>query len=99
MWFGNESSRSVLWVILIGVTICGDACAVCLFEPEDGESVRRLPCSHLYHAHCIEAWAARNNRCPLYYVEPRLAGGGPPPPPGLAAALGLPGRGEGGGVE
>ncbi|GAB0491027.1 hypothetical protein MMPV_002270 [Pyropia vietnamensis] len=44
---------------------CGDACAVCLFEPEDGESVRRLPCSHLYHAHCIEAWAGRNNRCPV----------------------------------
>ena len=33
-----------------------DMCAVCLESFVDGDELRRLPCCHLYHRACIDAW-------------------------------------------
>ena len=43
----------------------GGECVVCQarFAPADG--VRLLPCSHLYHAECIDAWLCRATGCPV----------------------------------
>ena len=30
---------------------------------EEGEDVKRLPCSHLYHPACIDQWLALNKVC------------------------------------
>lgn len=43
-----------------------DNCAVCVDEIEDGESVKKLPCGHVYHAQCIDEWLTNySSLCPL----------------------------------
>jgi hypothetical protein len=40
-------------------------CCICL-EKIDKRLARKLPCSHIYHAKCIEDWVLpHNNKCPL----------------------------------
>lgn len=56
---------------------CSEAnCAVCLSEFEWDEALRRLPCGHHFHKHCIDRWLRRNKVCPLCLqdieVPPRL---------------------------
>lgn len=42
------------------------ACAVCLNEFEDDETLRMIPkCSHVYHPNCIDSWLASHITCPL----------------------------------
>ncbi|XP_020254595.1 E3 ubiquitin-protein ligase SDIR1-like [Asparagus officinalis] len=40
-------------------------CGVCLEEVNGGELIRRLPCSHQFHASCIYPWLQRHGTCPL----------------------------------
>merc|ERR1712228_594540 len=40
-------------------------CAVCLMDIGSGGRAKQLPCGHVYHACCIDAWLVRNKRCPL----------------------------------
>lgn len=42
-----------------------DKCAVCLGEYEDGEEVKHLPCTHMFHAECIDRWLKVNRICPV----------------------------------
>lgn len=53
-------------------------CAICLEEFENGEQVRLLECSHMYHRTCIDPWLqSSSNCCPLCKRQiPNL----PPPP-------------------
>lgn len=39
-------------------------CTICLEDMGASERKRMLPCQHLYHSHCIESWAVKNNACP-----------------------------------
>ncbi|KZV21345.1 hypothetical protein F511_26953 [Dorcoceras hygrometricum] len=32
------------------------SCTICLEEIDKGEEVTKLPCSHVYHAHCVVQW-------------------------------------------
>jgi len=41
------------------------ACSICLCEYEEGETLSKLPCGHIYHDNCITAWVERHVRCPL----------------------------------
>merc|ERR1712056_44043 len=41
------------------------ACAVCLANLEEGEEARGLPCEHLFHRSCIDAWLAKSRQCPI----------------------------------
>lgn len=61
---GSESEESV--------------CAICLEDFEEGDEVRVLACSHVYHRLCIDPWLqSSSNCCPLCKREiPNL----PPPP-------------------
>ncbi|KAG7213040.1 hypothetical protein KM043_002371 [Ampulex compressa] len=34
-----------------------EKCTICLSEFEDCESVRRLPCLHLFHTDCVDQWS------------------------------------------
>lgn len=54
-----------------------DACAVCLdtYVP-DRELVRRLPCAHVFHSHCILPWVMQEDRCPLCNENVLPRGGG-----------------------
>jgi len=40
-------------------------CSVCLSRVEDGESVKTLPCKHVYHPQCIDRWLERSTMCPV----------------------------------
>lgn len=42
-----------------------EKCAICLVEYEDGESVKRLPCTHSFHTECVDRWLKVNRICPL----------------------------------
>uniref|UniRef100_A0A3P9Q405 RING-type E3 ubiquitin transferase n=1 Tax=Poecilia reticulata TaxID=8081 RepID=A0A3P9Q405_POERE len=43
----------------------GRACSVCINEYTQGNKLRRLPCSHEFHVHCIDRWLSENNTCPI----------------------------------
>ncbi|XP_012231747.2 E3 ubiquitin-protein ligase Arkadia [Linepithema humile] len=46
-----------------------EKCTICLSEFEDCESVRRLPCMHLFHIDCVDRWLCTNKRCPICRVD------------------------------
>ncbi len=47
-------------------TTCDDElCAICLDAIEAEQRVRMLPCTHVFHDHCIVRWLCRANRCPV----------------------------------
>lgn len=39
-------------------------CVICMVEFLIGESVRYLPCLHIYHVGCIDDWLMRSFTCP-----------------------------------
>ncbi|MGH0183034.1 UNVERIFIED_CONTAM: hypothetical protein FKN15_011050 [Acipenser sinensis] len=43
----------------------GLKCPVCLLEFEEEETVRKMPCEHLFHSGCILPWLGKTNSCPL----------------------------------
>jgi Ring finger domain len=45
---------------------CDVLCLVCREQYEKGNKLRRLPCSHLFHAHCVDQWLTRSSdKCPF----------------------------------
>jgi len=40
-------------------------CMVCLAQFAGGDSVRILPCKHVFHTACVDEWLARDAHCPL----------------------------------
>ncbi|XP_008330162.1 E3 ubiquitin-protein ligase RNF115 [Cynoglossus semilaevis] len=46
-------------------TDCRLECSVCRDEYSLGESVRKLPCLHFFHSHCIVPWLEMHDTCPV----------------------------------
>ncbi len=42
-----------------------DKCTVCQFEFNEGETLRKLNCDHLYHKGCVDEWLAQEKKCPV----------------------------------
>ncbi|XP_028655339.1 E3 ubiquitin-protein ligase RNF6 [Erpetoichthys calabaricus] len=40
-------------------------CSVCINEYAAGNKLRRLPCAHEFHIHCIDRWLSENSTCPI----------------------------------
>uniref|UniRef100_A0A1A9W292 RING-type E3 ubiquitin transferase n=1 Tax=Glossina brevipalpis TaxID=37001 RepID=A0A1A9W292_9MUSC len=47
----------------------GEKCAICLSLFEVGSNVRRLPCMHLFHAHCVDHWFVISKHCPICRID------------------------------
>ncbi|KAF4025694.1 hypothetical protein G4228_017745 [Cervus hanglu yarkandensis] len=43
----------------------GKACSVCISDYVAGNKLRRLPCMHEFHIHCIDRWLSENCTCPV----------------------------------
>ena len=39
-------------------------CPICLTEFIVGDSLKKLPCGHLFHKNCIQSWFLRKMICP-----------------------------------
>ena len=44
-------------------------CCICLTRYMDDEELRELPCTHFFHAECVDRWLKINATCPLCKFE------------------------------
>jgi hypothetical protein len=44
-------------------------CCICLDDMVGGEEIRRLPCFHFFHTHCIDEWLGRSKACPICKLD------------------------------
>lgn len=43
-----------------------ETCAICLEDPQQGDTVRVLQCGHSFHRECIDRWLNKENKaCPV----------------------------------
>ncbi|XP_030930669.1 E3 ubiquitin-protein ligase CIP8-like [Quercus lobata] len=42
----------------------GFYCSICLEEPQAGDKLIRMNCSHIYHQYCLLPWLQMHNTCP-----------------------------------
>ena len=48
-----------------------ETCPICCCDYEDGEDVRNLSCTHMFHKECIDTWLVRKSKCPLCRTDLR----------------------------
>jgi hypothetical protein len=46
-----------------------DICCICQVSYDNNEIVRKLPCNHTMHQHCIDIWFEKNKNCPICRIE------------------------------
>ena len=44
-------------------------CVICMVDIEIGETIRYLPCAHLFHKRCVDTWLMRSLSCPTCMEE------------------------------
>jgi len=45
------------------------ACSICIEDYKEDDGLRILPCSHMFHAECIDMWLAKQTTCPLCKLD------------------------------
>jgi len=61
----RSCGRTVQWVAAERRGDTQQQCMVCLTDFEEGDSLRQLGCSHLFHVACIDEWLRRSAACPI----------------------------------
>ncbi|XP_024010152.1 putative RING-H2 finger protein ATL37 isoform X2 [Eutrema salsugineum] len=73
----------------------GVECAICLNEFEDKETLRWMPpCSHTFHADCIDVWLSSRSTCPVCRATLSLKPGESFPYPSMDVETGNAQRGH-----
>ncbi|KAL1189869.1 putative RING-H2 finger protein ATL37 [Cardamine amara subsp. amara] len=86
-----ESFPSFLYSEVKGLKIGkgGVECEICLNEFEDEETLRWMPpCSHTYHAKCIDVWLSSRSTCPVCRANLSLKPGEGFPYPSMDLEMG-----------
>lgn len=63
-----ETFPTFLYATVKGLTVSKEtlACAVCLDEFKDDDTLRLIPkCSHVFHPFCIDLWLESHSTCPV----------------------------------
>jgi hypothetical protein len=49
-----------------------DECSLCMLLYEPGDTIRHLPCRHVYHVECVDRWltGGQDRTCPLCKADP-----------------------------
>jgi len=61
----SSCGKIVRWDVAERSSETQKQCMVCLSDFASGESLRQLPCNHLFHCGCIEEWLQRSLACPI----------------------------------
>ena len=67
-------TRYMYWYACVA-TVCVQVCCICLARYLDNDELRELPCTHFFHAECVDKWLAINALCPLCKSEVANASG------------------------
>ena len=44
---------------------CDNICIICREEMTMATVNKKLPCSHVFHVHCLRSWMERQQNCPI----------------------------------
>jgi len=61
----TEEAISSLPSHAVGGVEKNDGCPICMEKVVAGDVVKRLPCLHCFHAHCVDKWLRTSARCPM----------------------------------
>lgn len=72
---GNYSKLFLLIEIIFNILLNGycthtvlnmvQICCICLASYNDNDELKKLPCSHFFHASCVDTWLRIKAFCPL----------------------------------
>ena len=49
-----------------------EECSICRDNYQNGETIKELPCGHIYHVNCIDKWLEQERKCPYCNKEIRF---------------------------
>ncbi|KAF7253916.1 hypothetical protein EYD10_00975 [Varanus komodoensis] len=52
-----------------GLDVDAENCAICIENYKPKETVRILPCKHVFHRHCIDPWLLEHRTCPMCKLD------------------------------
>ncbi|XP_042312459.1 E3 ubiquitin-protein ligase RNF149 [Sceloporus undulatus] len=52
-----------------GLDVDAENCAVCIENYKPKDTVRILPCKHVFHRHCIDPWLLEHRTCPMCKLD------------------------------
>ena len=61
---GPLDKKLVKMIVLMKMGKSSKPCAICLQLFACDEIIMRLPCNHIFHKPCLEAWLAKQGSCP-----------------------------------
>eukprot|EP00812_Abedinium_dasypus_P013497 NODE_699_length_1401_cov_119.202080.p1 GENE.NODE_699_length_1401_cov_119.202080~~NODE_699_length_1401_cov_119.202080.p1 ORF type:complete len:417 (-),score=83.90 NODE_699_length_1401_cov_119.202080:133-1383(-) len=61
----SQCGKALVWRAAEHTNDTQQQCMVCLSEFAEGEGVRLLVCTHLFHRECIDEWLQRSAACPI----------------------------------
>lgn len=46
-------------------TLEDPTCTICIENIKEGDTIRKLPCGHMFHKACVDSWLTRSATCPM----------------------------------
>ncbi|XP_062982312.1 E3 ubiquitin-protein ligase RNF149 [Elgaria multicarinata webbii] len=52
-----------------GLDVDAENCAICIENYKPKDTVRILPCKHVFHRHCVDPWLLEHRTCPMCKLD------------------------------